>query len=129
MENEHPNDGIVLDRYPAKLHPGDIDALIDVTAGPINKRCPKLARWMAGWLHAEVDRRKVNELASEPMEPTLPAFNASTWTNGELADATHITFAVLAAMEDRPNTYDILANIHSIILAWAAIRLRETSGA
>jgi len=121
--------GITLAHYPDRLSEGDLDRLANaIGKTKIATSAPAFSVWLLRWINAEGARRDANAIAEIPAEATQPTFNAARWSNDELADALQASRVLTDAMQSRPECSEFVAQIHRIICAWAATRLRSKSG-
>jgi len=123
METHH---GITLRHYSPRLSDEDIltlaKAITRIEARPIGNA---FGKWIGNFIDREIERRQANEIADPPIESTPPVFNAARWTDGELADALQASRVLIDAVVERPECHEFASQIHRIICAWAATRLRS----
>ncbi len=129
MTTEQPKTGLVLLQNADALSDSDLGLLLDTLAGRPAVMAPVFTRWLVGWIKNELTRRVANESTDALLEADLPVFNASTWTNADLADAITVAFTLVQltaeADGDRPALQVFTRKICEIVLAWARHRLRQ----
>lgn len=117
------SDGILLATYPANLSDADLVWLRE-TAEDLGRKSSKYADWLTALVEAEAVRRAA-EGTAEPVEVTVPRFNASRWTGADLADALQASSVALRIAAERPSVAELLGKLDFVIRNWTAARLRR----